>query len=168
MAMIRKVGLMLSISLLTLAAGCPGKEEPPPAATSEAEGPAATTSPAAPPASTAEVPPATACATSNATGDYREASIRITLNSDGTVNKVEGKNTSGVWESPRKEVTTPPESFGPCIASIEIHALNESTADLQNPDGTPAHPDAGVSNPPYNTHCHVWVYQNGVNKLVHC
>ena len=165
MITVRKLLFMSCMSLLALVAGCPGKDEP---SATTASTPAAATPETGPPADTAEVPPAPACATSNATGDKHDASIRITLNSDGSVNKIEGKNANGIWEDPRREQSEQPESMGACIASIEVHALNDSTKELMNADGTAAHADAGIADPPYNTHCHRWVVINGVNRLVHC
>jgi hypothetical protein len=93
--------------------------------------------------------------------------MRITLNSDGTVNQIEGKNAADIWESPRGQAESP-ESLGACIVTIEVFALNSSTKELQNPDGSPTHTHSGPSNPPYNTHCHRWVRINNVNTLVHC
>jgi hypothetical protein len=156
---------MSGLSLLAFLAGCPGNGEAPPATTA---GPVPGETEAGPRATTAEVPPAADCASSNATGEYRAASMRITLNSDGTVAQIEGKNAAGVWESPRGQQQEPPDSLGACVTSIDVFALNDSTKELQNPDGTPTHSHAGPSNPPYNTHCHRWVRINNVNTLVHC
>jgi hypothetical protein len=165
MRTLRKLTVLSGIPLLALLAGCPGDGEGPPTTTA---GPAPATSEVGPPATTAEVPRAPACAATNATGDYRAASMRITLNSDGTVDQIEGKNAAGIWEAPRGQQEQPPESLGACVASIEVFALNDSTKELQNPDGTSTHQHQGASSPPYNTHCHRWVRINNVNVLVHC
>src|SRR5688572_10138428 len=152
MRILEKLPYLLSLSKLTLAAGCPGDDEPavdPPSA--------ADTRPpeTAPPATVAENPPAPACANSNAGDEYVEAAIRFTLNSDGSVYKVEGKNANGVWEGPRQQQADTPKSRGVCIATIQLFSLNRDTPDeLIAANGDPAHSDTGLSNPPYTTHCH--------------
>jgi hypothetical protein len=166
MRILKTLLYLLSLSILTLTAGCPRDDEP------AADGPsAADTGPAeaAPRATEAEIPATLACANSNAGDEFVEAAIRITLNSDGSLNQIEGKNDNGIWEGPRQQQTATPESRGDCIASIQLFSLNrDNPKELTAPNGDPAHSDTGVVNPPYTTHCHRWALIQGENTLVHC
>ena len=93
--------------------------------------------------------------------------IRITLNADGTVDKIEGRDAGGNWEPDLKEQNTPPLSLGTAVATIEIFEHNGSEDDVAS-GGAPLHSHAGGQSPPWGSHCHRWVKINNVNTLIHC
>jgi len=93
--------------------------------------------------------------------------MRITLNGDGTISKIEGTNAVGLWETSRRDLTATSPSQGSCVQRIEIFALNDDPAILLQ-GGAETHQHAGGQHTGTSPHCHrVYKYQGG-SVLVHC
>lgn len=111
------------------------------------------------------------CAPGNAPADEPAPGtgnrMRITLNGDGTISKIEGTNAVGLWESSRKDLVGASPSQGACVQRIEIFALNDDPAILLQ-GGQETHEHAGGQHTGTSPHCHrVYNYQGG-SQLVHC
>jgi hypothetical protein len=150
--MLRKLLLLFGVvSLLTLA-GCPDKK----------------IEPAAPQATEAELPPGGGSVAGDEDGGGHAGQIRITLNADGTVDKIEGTDEGGNWQGKLSEQGGTPASRGALLTTIELYAHDESEADVATPTGDPLHGHGGATNAPWGGHCHRWAVVQGVNQLVHC
>ena len=141
------------ISIILLVSGCDRAPAP--------------ETPAGPAADAQE--PSTGADTAALATEDPEGRIRITLNADGTVYKVEGRispleggSPVGDWQGPLKEVDgTDPDSAGEIIATIELRSFESDPEDE-------AHSHGGGADITAIPHCHEWIYLGTKRKLVHC
>jgi hypothetical protein len=148
--MLKKMLLLVGVVSLVTLTGCNDKK-------TETAGPQATQ---------AELPPASVAGDED--GGGHTGKIRVTLNADGTLDKIEGTDKGGNWEPKLSEQGGTPASRGALLTKIELFEHDGSEADVASATGDPLHGHGGQTNAPWGGHCHKWAVVQGVNQLVHC
>ncbi len=162
--MSKKLILTFAMATIVLASGCKKDED----AKADAAASSAAASAAAAASTGGGDNPLPECRASAGSSTSAGPTTRITLNGDGSMFKVEGRDGNGNWESAGGELELPGFSRGACVARIEIFMHTGETKDLLNSDGTVKHPHSGPIHSSGPAHCHNVVVYQGKTYIYHC